>query len=229
MERKRAVLGEEIGGHQQYNRWRIFSILHISDLDPAGDAAIDLGHLYGAARRYDLTRNTVPIAAILFATIVGWTALAQPSNPVTLSIATDTPTATTGEEIRLNILIKNVSSGPADIYTASGSGDGRADLDYSISVRDGSGAPLPRIDAKKRVLPSGRIIVIHNEGFNRKKRTLEPGEQRLDFAILNHLFDLSRAGTYTVEVKKDIPIDGTRPETKLESISSNTITITVIP
>jgi hypothetical protein len=121
-----------------------------------------------------------------------------------------------------------VSDHPVEIYTASGAGGGRAELDCGVFVRDASGNLLPRADTRTRVLGDGRTITVRDSAFNRKRKTLEPGEKFQDFTILNHLFNLSKPGAYTVVVKKDIPVEGTRPETKLYTATSNTIEITML-
>ena len=64
-------------------------------------------------------------------------------------------------------------------------------------------------------------------GGSRKGVTLKPGEEFLDFTILNHIFDLSRPGVYAVSVGRDFSLNN-GPSPTIYTAISNLIKITIL-
>jgi len=187
-----------------------------------------LQHNVSEMERKKMSRVRPITAFWLVAIAFTMNASGQNESPVQISIRTETPTIKRGSEIKLQIVLSNVSDHPVDIYTASGTGGGEAEDDNGIYVRDASGSLTPRVDGRSVTRSDGKLIRMRSGPSSRRGVTLQPGEQFRDFTILSHLFDLGKPGVYTVTAKQDIRLDQASPQPTLATATSNTIQITVI-
>lgn len=157
------------------------------------------------------------ILAMLFFLSVGATAGSnvptQPEPRFSLTISTPRATVKNGSEVRLKIVLKNISDVRIPVLKAVG--DAQGEFNYDVDIRDGQGKLLP--DTKY-----GKAIK-NGEGhvFSEFKSVLEPGESAEDEIVLTRLYDLSRLGTHTIQVQRwDV---GSKTKVK-----SNKISITVV-
>lgn len=126
-----------------------------------------------------------------------------------------------GDVIAVEITIKNTSEEPAFAAPALTT----AEAKYQIDVRDERGESALETAYERSLRPAkdrlGREIESVTVVKDGPLRLLQPGETMKEVIVLNRLYDLSMAGTYTaqVQVRGD---DKDRPR-------SNQITITIKP
>ncbi|HEX5235288.1 MAG TPA: hypothetical protein VFW25_08165 [Silvibacterium sp.] len=144
---------------------------------------------------------------------------------VKLDIRMPNSTYQLGKPIRLDIILKNLSSERLHIDKAS-ERNGRAEAYISAEVRDSSGRPLPRTDGLTFV-KNGKKYTIGKPWLSRWGIDLEPNQESQDFLVLSNLFDLGRPGNYIVSAKAEIRAPDSGPEIKWIEAASNTIEFTV--
>lgn len=145
----------------------------------------------------------------------------------TVAISINTPSAsfTAGQDIKLDLIVKNISQELVTIFKATGAG-GEAEAANSIEVRDVSGNLLPRADVRE-IKKNERTIVVGKRWMSRAELILQPGEEFSDYTKLNRLFDLTKPGTYSVNAIESIPSSSSGGTTDWIKLTSNTIQITI--
>ena len=137
----------------------------------------------------------------------------------TMSISLVHGTVKPGSEVPVTVEATNTSAGPFDFIIARGG----ASL-YTIQVFDSAGKAVP-LTPFGAALQRGRYL--HEEGKPPRVlvgsaggHTIAPGETAKDMVDLDERFDLSKPGSYTVQLER---LD---PATKL-TVKSNIVTLTV--
>ncbi len=151
--------------------------------------------------------------------------LGEETSPVAVTIECPSHEVRSGAEVKLVITVVNTSDRPVSVYKAAGP-DGQAEAVNKIVVRDSAGNAVGRIDGQT-VSIGGTHHKIPPRWLSRKGVILKPGEQMVDFALLNKLFDISKPGTYMVTVQNEMRADDSGPEMKFIDTTSNTVEITV--
>ena len=131
-----------------------------------------------------------------------------------------------GTLIRLNVIVKNLSTEDLRVWKASPQVNGQAEAYISVEVRDSEGKSLPRTDGLT-IVKNGKKYVIGKRWLTRKGVVLEPNQELHDFLLLSSLFDLSKPGTYTVSARADIPAPYSGPEIKWITAMSNKISFSL--
>jgi hypothetical protein len=133
-----------------------------------------------------------------------------------VSISTPERTVNSGSRIPLTISLKNLSDKTVSVaLNSSDVGVGRT---FEITVLDSSGDALPRV--KEAAPLSGKTPL--TKTFSGGTLPVAPGKEILRTISLDRLFDLSKTGTYTVQVRKIEKQTNTIQE-------SNTLALTIIP
>jgi hypothetical protein len=132
-----------------------------------------------------------------------------------------------GAEVRIKIVLKNISTHPID-FSRSPSEE-RGEDSHEVEVRDEQGNRLSetkyyRVVRGKEVddtpRPNGEFSPRFVRGGSRLGKTVPPGEVFTDGLILNKLVEIAAPGKYTVTVRR---LD----ETTKSFVSSNTINLTL--
>jgi len=137
---------------------------------------------------------------------------ANPTNPVLEDMADQTVKA--GSSVTLLIRKTNISDRQIIKWPTTGGlfGD-------SFEVRDSSGN-LVKLRNSNKV---GALAGGEGRLIGTKDMVLQPGESKIDYAPISDWYDMSRPGTYTVQVSQHISNDP-----KSDLVKSNIITITVV-
>ncbi len=170
-------------------------------------------------RGYSLLLNSLIVIAVVAHS------RGEETSPVAVKIECPSPQVRSGAEVKLVITVVNTSDRAVSVYRAAGP-DGQAEAVNKIVVRDSSGNSVGRIDGQT-VSIGGTRHKIPPTWLSRKGVILKPGEQMVDFALLNKLFDMGKPGTYTVTVQNEMRADDPGPEVKFIDTASNTVEITV--
>jgi hypothetical protein len=151
------------------------------------------------------------ISMLILAGAAG-TASAQTAAPFTLRISSP-GTVALGQPVRVRVLLQNTSdhaigvSGPNSILAMDGS---------ELSILGPSGLELSR---KERMW-----------GGSHGMWSIGPGEVWDDVLRVDAFYDLNQPGKYTLQLKRPIAEDRSRPDYSKDGfISSNIITLTVSP
>ena len=153
------------------------------------------------------------IAFTLLVAAFDSTCIAQQEFPVSVTIATSTPIAKSGADIRVDVTVVNTSDHSLRILRSP---DGHAEAISQIEVRDADGN-IPSF------LSTG-----WQKGMAIKKVSVEPGESNQAFLILTKLYDLAKPGNYTVRLRHEYyESDPSSSNLKRILVPSNTITINV--
>ncbi len=144
----------------------------------------------------------------------------------TLEIQMPESSSATGAPIRLNVIVKNISTEDLRIWKTSPNADGLAEAYINVEVRDPEGKSPPRIDGVP-IVKNGKKYMMAKSWLTRKGVTVKPNHELHDFLLLSSLFDLRKPGTYTVSAKTDIPEPYSGPEAKWIEVASNKISFTV--
>ena len=153
---------------------------------------------------------------------------AESTKPIfALTISTPANTVKRGAEIAIEVSLKNTSSSSISINAFQIAVDS-----YMVEVLDSAGNSAPLTEYGRVVLkgeryqPRGGVYKIHMPGGgNARVFRLEPGGTARETLSVSDLFDMSRPGTYTIQVQR-----GEGYTVKLSKgpiIKSNTITVTV--
>jgi hypothetical protein len=154
-------------------------------------------------------------------------AVARAADPsFSITINTPRPVVELGSEVRVSIVLKNISSHPVDFWRSP-----RPDLGEEfnrVEVRDEEGNAVPETkyyriirgkDKNEMLRPDGKFSpMIGNVSVAGK--TAEPGEVFRDEMVLNKLVEIGLPGKYVITVRR---LD----ETTKSFVSSNAITLTV--
>jgi hypothetical protein len=150
-----------------------------------------------------------------------------PQPPISVTIqAVGGASVITGRKVAIKVITKNISNHWLNEQTA----EDKRDLQrfFRVDVQDGQGATPPETDFGQRV--GNRGDAPFNPWSSRatpgRGSTIGPsyglGEERTQVIAVNDLYDLSKPGQYTIQVRR------WDDETKTW-VKSNTITVTVTP
>jgi hypothetical protein len=135
--------------------------------------------------------------------------------PFTITISPPTRAVKVGTEIRIHVVLTNVSNKP--IFESRFPRTDQAEFQYLVRVHDQTGRDAPETEygraARQRVF-IGSV----------RSQLLQPGEKLEEDTIIDKQFNLSAPGEYEVQLSRpasDDPKDGV--------VTSNKITITVLP
>jgi hypothetical protein len=168
----------------------------------------------------------------VIATITLWIAaqilcLAQQKVPIAVSISTPVPVVQSGNEIRINVSVRNLSDEPISLLKALGP-DGQAEAVNHLEVFGADGKRLYRIDGPSHRSKDGVVSHLVKGGISRTSVSVAPGETSVDFLVLSNLFDLSKPGIYTVVARHELMrLEAPKPEDRVSFVSSNRLVITV--
>lgn len=153
------------------------------------------------------------ILGFFVCTVVGIAFAQSSQKPFSIALSSDQPVVKAGWDVWVRIKMTNTSSGSVDCSTASSNG---LDLRYSFEISDSSGNKIDKVRSSHPEL----------EGTGSFRLcTLAPGQSTSpDENLLSREYDLSKPGTYTVQVSRGISRDE-----KKGVVKSNPITITVTP
>lgn len=143
------------------------------------------------------------------------------SAPYSITIAAPQNPVKAGSEVAVDIVVTNTSD--HEIVVSRSNAEKRAELSgYTVEVWDQKQRLTPEseygLELKGQGTPAGPVVTVNSDLLF----TVQPGKQLKDTLIVSKLRDMSRPGTYTVQVQLS------RPETGILA-KSNKITVTVIP
>lgn len=132
------------------------------------------------------------------------------SQPLSLSISAAEHSVRIGMEVTVSAKLTNVSDYSVTFF------DSNPSCDYAVEVRDEKGTPVPETTYKRQLKCAhsveGRNILV----------TLKARESRDEEILVTRTHELTRPGTYFVQVFRKVP-----KELSKEPIKSNTIGITL--
>jgi hypothetical protein len=156
---------------------------------------------------------TLAIVAVVAAP--GSFAAANDNNqPFTITISTAQGTVKANEEIRVRVVLTNVSN--QDLPVRFSRNPREAELHYAVSVHDKSGKEVAETKYGSTARKHQMI------GLSEAATLLKPGEQLEEYAILDNMFDLKSMGEYEVQLSRPVSTDP-----KDGVVKSNKITIIV--
>ena len=125
-----------------------------------------------------------------------------------------------GLPIKLEVIIRNVSTRDFVVPKVSPGTEGMADAYTDVEVIDSSGQKLLRIDGQTLV-KSGKSYTISKRWLTRRGAIVEPNGTLRDFLVLTSLFDLSKPGVYNISARAEIPAPDSGPQIKwIEAVSN---------
>jgi hypothetical protein len=124
-----------------------------------------------------------------------------------------------GSELRIKILITNRTDHEMLLGRPAGK-PGQAEFLNLIDVRDEKGNAVAKTEYYRQI--SGEEVAIGGISVSVSSTHVRPGESVEEEAILNKLYNLDKAGKYTIQTQRD------DPDSKA-LVKSNTITVTVTP
>jgi hypothetical protein len=140
----------------------------------------------------------------------------QKTEPLTLTISSESPEFKVGSPIIVNVTLENISDKPTTtLYSV---GQGQAELIYDVDVLDGYGRRVARTDYGHALRGEASSHMIMSS-FLRKE--IKAHEQLTDTVDLTKIYDLNVPGTYLVQLTKKHRSKGGA------KISSNALKITV--
>jgi len=131
--------------------------------------------------------------------------------PISIAITTDAAVVKAGSSVWIKVHLKNVSKHTVDASSSINDMIG-VDPSYHFDVRDAFGGL-----AQKKIFEHLELATGHSIS-----RSLKPGETIVDEEEVSRIHDMSRAGTYVIQVTRDIsakPKDGV--------VRSNKIMVTI--
>ncbi len=140
----------------------------------------------------------------------------------TLAIAAHQKAAKAGSDVRIEIVVTNVSR--RDITVSRSNGEGQAELSgYTAEVRDRKAHLISETTYGRGLRgeessSAGPIVSITSDLVY----PLQPNQQLKDVLIVNKLRDMSQPGVYVVQVQRTDPDSGIL-------VKSNKITVRVVP
>jgi hypothetical protein len=164
-----------------------------------------VGHSANASGRTRVKNICLVLATVFLAAIVP--ALnAQGSSPISLKIALVGDSPKIGSEILLRVTLTNVTQ--HKITLASG----WPEQQYKVDLRDDSGKPVPT----REYYQFGTLSYVDSA----------PGGSREDDLELSHMYQLTRPGTYVVQVTRK---SAHEPGVRTENSKSNELVINIAP
>jgi hypothetical protein len=154
-------------------------------------------------------------------------AVSRAADPtISITISTPHPVVQLGSEMRINIVLKNISPRPIDFWRSPS--EERGERSHEVEVRDERGNKMPETKYYRVVRgkekddaprPDGKFspMVL---GGSLLGKTVEPGDTFTDGMILNRLVEITAPGKYAITIHR---LD----EATKSYINSNTITVTV--
>jgi hypothetical protein len=140
---------------------------------------------------------------------------------ISITIATDQNNVQTGSEIKVAILLKNVSHN--EIGIAKLLGGNRGDSFCALKVRDHNGNVPPKTELLREFeehgTVNGQIALPMGSVF---EQTVKPSESIKDWTVVSNIYDLTKPDRYRIQCQ------GFDEESKTVA-KSNTITVTVTP
>lgn len=136
--------------------------------------------------------------------------------PLSLSISAAESVVKAGSDVRVDIAITNVSQHEITFLRTPGVGRGELDAELEVTDEHGNATQMTKYWESLKKYGIERV-----EG-SRISIVLKPGESFKTSVALNKLYDLNRAGNYTIYAKKRVPdyLGG-------GVVESNVVTITV--
>jgi hypothetical protein len=145
--------------------------------------------------------------------------------PFSLTISAEKSIVEAGTDVSLFVVKKNTSERTISIYRAVSPDSDQGGWVYKVTVRTEDGAQVPETRFGKAVQPpethggsasSSTSAMVGSGGYI----PLAPGQTVTDHINVSKLYELSRAGRYTLQVKEFDPGSGT-------FVESNLVTVTV--
>jgi hypothetical protein len=172
------------------------------------------------------TRSMEPdtlLAAIVLCSVVPCIAQQQTA---TMEIRMPESRIAAGSPIRLDVIVKNLSTQNLHVWKAEPHVDGQAEAYTSVEVRGSNGNRLQRIDGPA-VVRNGKTYRLPRRWLTRKGVYVEAHQVLRDFLVLSELFDLSMPGAYTVSPHGDFQAPDSGSEVKWVVAESSQIRFTV--
>jgi hypothetical protein len=151
-------------------------------------------------------KETCLALATIFLTVTVPALNAQGSSPISLKIALVGESPKVGSEIRLRVTLTNVTQHQITVAA------GWTEQLYKVDLRDNSGKPVP----KKEYYEFGSFSNVD----------VAPSGTREDDLELSHMYQLTRPGTYVVQVTRK---SGHEPGLGTENAKSNVLVLNIAP
>lgn len=143
------------------------------------------------------------------------TALTQAPQQPTLTIETKSPTFEVGQQIQVHIVLKNTTERAFTVFRSTGGGSGEQYYSICVTGPNGNSAAFTEYGAaieknRNQIVPLSRKLV-----------TVAPGEETDEYALISRMFEMTTAGTYTIQASRASPLDSSA------TLKSNVLTITL--
>jgi len=158
-----------------------------------------------SSRSFGQTENPNPPFAL--------TISVNPSNPSHENTANKTVTA--GESVTIRIRKTNTSD-----HEIPKLGPDNGPFGYVFDIRDSNGNLAPPHKSTSESIRGGGPAPI----FGTKDMVLQPGKSKIDYAPVSEWFDMTKPGTYTIQVSQHVSSD---PNSAV--VKSNKVTVTIQP
>ena len=156
-----------------------------------------------------------------FFSISNGAAQSTPGASFSITINTFQSNVKTGSEIRITILLKNVSDHEIEIPRTLG--ENRGDSFHTLEVRDNRGNVTPKTQLRREIeehgTANGQIVFQGGSVFT---QVLKPTETIREGIVVTNIFDLTKPGKYTIQCQRF-------DEESKTIVKSNMITVTVTP
>jgi hypothetical protein len=136
--------------------------------------------------------------------------------PFSLNISAKDDTVRAGSEVRVKIVLTNTSNREIYIIHEKASDVGEQ-AGFTLDVRDAGGMVVPFTRYGQLFFNHEAVTLGAPSPFD-----LKPGKTLKDEIIVSKLFDLSKPGKYSIQVKR-------QDDSSTAVVKSNTITVTVTP
>src|SRR5579863_6639159 len=149
----------------------------------------------------------VPLIAMVI-TAVGAVAADPVRAPFSIKISTEHSNVAVGTEVRIRIVLTNMSDHKILLERSVGNNEGEVSNNLDIFCSDGKSAPKTKHYMRLR----GEFVERDQHGIGRPSfiggmygEFVEPGKNFEDNIIVNHNYDLSQPGKYTIQVSRFDP------------------------
>lgn len=154
------------------------------------------------------------IRALVFGFLLASPLIAAATDSLSLKLIPLDAKVKAGSKIMVRVVTTNTSDRPITFHNIS------RNCDYSFRVLTTTGAPAPETEFKKKLACTGG-----SDPFEITSRnivvTLMPGESSSEDILITELYDMSPAGTYTMQVNRAFHDIG--------QITSNVVSVDVTP
>ncbi len=157
------------------------------------------------------------IAALLGVQKAELPASTRPAISVTISPSSDV--VKLGSELRIKIVITNISNRELDVGRPVGNGP-QGEFRNLIDVRDERGNAAVKTKYYRQI--RGEEVTHGGIRLETTDSLLKPGESTAEEVVVSKLYSLEKEGKYTVQTQRD------DPDSKA-LVKSNRITVTVTP